>query len=145
MLRLSGVLIRGDGTAACMGDEQRWFAVSLRALRYVTGPAVTARRDLPCGGTRSRPLGPGGGGCGSGGAEVPGELVAESLVLGPQPGDLIAVGPYLLAQRAGGGPLRGAAAGRQRQAQNHRTVLINLDKIIASLQALHPTGADGNA
>jgi DNA-binding LytR/AlgR family response regulator len=37
------------------------------------------------------------------------------------------------------------AAGRQRQAQNHRTVLINLDKIIASLQALHPTGADGNA
>ena len=32
-------------------------------------------------------------------------------------------------------------AGRQRQAQNHRTVLINLDKIIASLQALPPTGA----
>jgi len=36
------------------------------------------------------------------------------------------------------------AAGRQRQAQNHRTVLVNLDKIIASLQALHPKGADGN-
>ena len=36
-------------------------------------------------------------------------------------------------------------AGRQRQAQNHRTVLINLDKIIASLQALHPEGDDGNA
>ena len=36
------------------------------------------------------------------------------------------------------------AAGRQRQAQNHRTVLVNLDKIIASLQALHPTGADEN-
>jgi hypothetical protein len=34
------------------------------------------------------------------------------------------------------------AAGRQRQAQNHRTVLVNLDKIIASLQALHPKGAD---
>ena len=33
------------------------------------------------------------------------------------------------------------AAGRQRQAQNHRTVLVNLDKIIASLQALHPKGA----
>jgi len=32
-------------------------------------------------------------------------------------------------------------AGRQRQARNHRTVLINLDKIIASLQALPPTGA----
>ena len=31
-------------------------------------------------------------------------------------------------------------AGRQRQAENHRTVLVNLDKIIASLQALHPTG-----
>ena len=27
--------------------------------------------------------------------------------------------------------------------QNHRTVLVNLDKIIASLQALHPKGADG--
>ena len=37
------------------------------------------------------------------------------------------------------------AAGRQRQAQNHRTVLVNLDKIIASLQALHPPGADENA
>jgi hypothetical protein len=37
------------------------------------------------------------------------------------------------------------AAGRERQAQNHRTVLVNLDKIIASLQALRPTGADGNA
>ena len=36
------------------------------------------------------------------------------------------------------------AAGRERQAQNHRTVLVNLDKIIASLQALHPKGADGN-
>ena len=33
------------------------------------------------------------------------------------------------------------ADGRQRQAQNHRTVLVNLDKIIASLQALHPKGA----
>ena len=33
------------------------------------------------------------------------------------------------------------AAGRQRQAQNHRTVLVNLDKITASLQALHPKGA----
>ena len=31
---------------------------------------------------------------------------------------------------------------RQRQAQNHRTVLVNLDKIIASLHALHPKGAD---
>jgi hypothetical protein len=31
-------------------------------------------------------------------------------------------------------------AGRHRQAGNHRTVLINLDKIIASLQALHPEG-----
>ncbi len=29
-------------------------------------------------------------------------------------------------------------AGRQRQAANHRTVLVNLDKIIASLQALRP-------
>ena len=37
------------------------------------------------------------------------------------------------------------AACRQRQAQNHRTVLVNLDKIIASLQALHPRGADENA
>ena len=35
------------------------------------------------------------------------------------------------------------AAGRQRQAKNHRTVLVNLDKIIASLQALHPKEADG--
>ena len=34
-----------------------------------------------------------------------------------------------------------AGAAGQRQAQNHRTVLVNLDKIIASLQALHPTGA----
>ena len=34
------------------------------------------------------------------------------------------------------------AAGRERQAQNHRTVLVNLDKIIASLQALHPKVAD---
>jgi integrase len=33
------------------------------------------------------------------------------------------------------------AGGHRRQAQNHRTVLINLDKIIASLQAMHPTGA----
>jgi len=33
------------------------------------------------------------------------------------------------------------AGGHRRQAQNHRTVLINLDKIIASLQALPPTGA----
>jgi hypothetical protein len=33
------------------------------------------------------------------------------------------------------------AAGRQRQAENHRTVLVSLDKIITSLQALHPTGA----
>jgi hypothetical protein len=32
-------------------------------------------------------------------------------------------------------------AGRQRQAENHRTVLVNLDKIITSLQALHATGA----
>jgi len=31
-------------------------------------------------------------------------------------------------------------AGRHRQAGNHRTVLINLDKIIASLQALRPEG-----
>jgi hypothetical protein len=37
------------------------------------------------------------------------------------------------------------AAGRQRQAQNHRTVLVNLDKIIASLQALRRPGADENA
>ena len=37
------------------------------------------------------------------------------------------------------------AAGRHRQAENHRTVLVNLDKIFASLQALHPTGADENA
>jgi hypothetical protein len=29
-------------------------------------------------------------------------------------------------------------AGRHRQAGNHRTVLINLDKIIASLQELRP-------
>ena len=36
------------------------------------------------------------------------------------------------------------AAGRERQAENHRTVLVNLDKIIASLQALHPKGAAGN-
>jgi hypothetical protein len=36
------------------------------------------------------------------------------------------------------------AAGRQRQAENHRTVLVSQDKIIASLQALQPTGA-GNA
>jgi DNA-binding LytR/AlgR family response regulator len=37
------------------------------------------------------------------------------------------------------------AAGRERQAQNHRTVLVNLDKIIGSLQALRPTVADENA
>lgn len=30
------------------------------------------------------------------------------------------------------------SAGRQRQADNHRKVLINLDKIVASLEALHP-------
>jgi hypothetical protein len=36
-------------------------------------------------------------------------------------------------------------AGRQRQAENHRTVLVNLDKIIASLQALRPTKVDENA
>jgi hypothetical protein len=29
-------------------------------------------------------------------------------------------------------------AGRQRQADNHRKVLINLDKIVASLAALRP-------
>jgi len=29
-------------------------------------------------------------------------------------------------------------AGRQRQATNHRKVLINLDKIIGSLEALRP-------
>jgi integrase len=34
------------------------------------------------------------------------------------------------------------AAGRQRQASNHRTVLINLDKIIASLQTLRTDSAD---
>jgi len=32
------------------------------------------------------------------------------------------------------------SAGRHRQAGNHRKVLINLDKIIASLQALCPEG-----
>ena len=32
------------------------------------------------------------------------------------------------------------SAGRHRQAGNHRKVLINLDKIIASLQALRPEG-----
>lgn len=36
---------------------------------------------------------------------------------------------------------RGITAGRQRQAENHRTELVNLDKIITSLQTLHPTGA----
>ena len=35
-------------------------------------------------------------------------------------------------------------AGRQRQAANHRTVLINLDKIITSLQSLRTErGEDG--
>ncbi|MGB8386032.1 MAG: tyrosine-type recombinase/integrase [Dermatophilaceae bacterium] len=34
------------------------------------------------------------------------------------------------------------SAGRHRQAGNHRKVLINLDKIIASLQALRPEGHD---
>jgi hypothetical protein len=32
--------------------------------------------------------------------------------------------------------------GRERTAANHRKVLVNLDKIIASLEALRPTGAD---
>ena len=41
-----------------------------------------------------------------------GELVAEFLVLGPQPGDLVAVGPYLLAERVGGGPLGGGQGSR---------------------------------
>ena len=36
-----------------------------------------------------------------------GELIAEVLVLGPQPADLVAVGPQLLAQRVGGGSLGG--------------------------------------
>ena len=90
-------------------DLRRWHVNPCRGrgsgdpeFRYAPGvalrPAVAARRDLPSGGTRSRPLGPCGGGCGSGGAEVSGELVAEFLVLGPQPGDLVAVGPQLLAQ-----------------------------------------------
>ena len=36
------------------------------------------------------------------------------------------------------------SAGRQRQAANHRTVLINLDKIITSLQSLRTErGKDG--
>ena len=34
------------------------------------------------------------------------------------------------------------SAGRQRQADNHRKVLISLDKIIGSLRALRPEGAD---
>ena len=36
-----------------------------------------------------------------------GELVAEFLVLGPQPADFVAVGPQLLAERVGGGPFVG--------------------------------------
>src|SRR5664279_5406079 len=91
------------------GSQFRYAA----ALRY--GPAVTPRRDLRSGQpvqgrvTTVRSLG---GCCGSGGAEVSGELVAEFLVLGPQPGDLVAVGPYLLAERVGGGPLGGGQGSR---------------------------------
>jgi hypothetical protein len=34
------------------------------------------------------------------------------------------------------------AAGRQRQADNHRKVLISLDKIVTSLEALRPNEDD---
>ena len=39
-------------------------------------------------------------------------MVAEFLVLGSQPGDLVAVGPQLLAERVGGGPLGGGQRSR---------------------------------
>ena len=43
----------------------------------------------------------------AGGAEVPGELFAQFLVLAAQPGDLFSVGVDLLAERVGGGSLGG--------------------------------------
>jgi len=43
----------------------------------------------------------------AGGAEVPGELFAQFLVLAAQPGDLFSVGVELLAERVGGGSLGG--------------------------------------
>jgi hypothetical protein len=51
VLRLNGVLIPGDCTAALQGDGQLWFAVSLRPLRYVTD---WRRAAISGAGSRSR-------------------------------------------------------------------------------------------
>ena len=69
------------------------------------------------------------GDCGSSsGAEVSGEVVAEFLVLGPPPADLVAVGPQLLAQRVGGQSRADEVNTHTSATVSHRTALAEPDE-----------------
>lgn len=71
-------------------------------LTFLLQAATSAASPCPLGGLWAF-----GHCCRSGGAEVPGELLAQFLVVGPETSDLVAIGAQPLVQRVNGGTLDG--------------------------------------
>ena len=106
--------------------------IFVTSVGFVTLGGDAVPRSLeraPGPGTRpSRLLGPSGECGSSSGAEVSGEVVAEFLVLGPPPADLVAVGPQLLAQRVGGQSRADEVNTHTSATVSHRTPLAEPDE-----------------